>query len=187
MNNNNITIIADASYCPQTKAAGYGAWIAGQYGKAPYEGQLPKPVCNNTAEIMAIANALWHGMKDRLIFANANLLIQTDSLTAIKLFEGSIDPKNTQQVEAKHYVRDLMRRYNLKVTYRHVAGHTGGKTQRSKAQQHCDDRAKAQMIKARSNMKLDQITMDLGMKRVRKNSSYLRMKTRNNKEATNGA
>lgn len=181
-----ITIIADASYCPQTKAAGYGVWVNGCFGKSPFEGQLEKPACNNTAEIMAIANALWHALHNKLVYARSRVLIQTDSDTAIRMFEGKTDPKNDQQVKAKYYVRDTIRRFNLSVEYRHVPGHTKGKTRRCIAQKHCDDRAYKQMVKARALMNLEEVAMDLGIKRANNKSLFLRMKTRNNKVNRHG-
>jgi ribonuclease HI len=182
---NSITIIADASYCPNTKAAGYGVWIAGCYGKSPFEGQLKSPACNNTAEIMAIANALWHAMHNHLVYANSFVLIQTDSETAIRMFEGKIEPKNQQQVDAKYYVRDIIRRFDLKVTYRHCAGHTNGPSKRSRAQQHCDDRAKRQMLKARASLNLAEVANDLGIKVMQHRTGYLRINSRN-KRTSNG-
>lgn len=180
-----ITIIADASYCPNTKAAGYGVWVNGCFGKSPFEGQLQSPACNNTAEIMAVANALWHAMHNHLVYAKSFVLIQTDSSTAIGMFEGKIEPKNDQQIAAKYYVRDIIRRFELSVTYRHCPGHTNALTKRSIAQQHCDDRAKRQMLKARASMNLAEVAQDLGIKVMKHKTGYLRISSRN-KRTSNG-
>ena len=58
-----IIVLADASHCPQTKAGGYGFWIASARGKRGGGGQLKGKVDTSTlAEMMAIANAIHQGI-----------------------------------------------------------------------------------------------------------------------------
>lgn len=63
-----VTIIADASWCPDTYLGGYGFWIASERGKMPGEGVF-KRKCNNSceAEAMALVNALHVGIKNNLV------------------------------------------------------------------------------------------------------------------------
>lgn len=176
-----ITVIADASYCPNTKVAGYGGWIAGSFGRSPFEGQLAWIDCNNTAEMVAIVNTLWHGFKNRLIFPNCKILIQTDSNAAIRVLRGLNNPSNDNQRKAYDYFNHIIERYKLTFEFRHVAAHTNRADKRSRAQQHCDDRAKRQMIKARALYNLENVVKDRGMR-----TSYLRIRSKRSKEQDYG-
>lgn len=175
-----VTIIADASFCHQTKLGGYGAWVASSIGKQQFSGLLDKPKDNNTAEIMAISNALWHGFNSGIILEGFEILIQTDSRSAMQMYEGDISPKNNQQVKAKDYVQSLINRYKIKVRYKHVKGHTDRDENRYKAQHHCDQAARYHMLKAKSELlnTSDEFSIDCQKNRMMKKSGYLRMRVR---------
>ena len=147
-----ITIITDASFCPNTKAAGYSCWIASNGGKKAFEGPLNAPRDNNVAETMAIVNALWHGFKAGLIKAKSNILIQSDSETAIGILKGEKVASNQQYRDAVAYVQGLVSRYSLTLRYKHVPGHTKGADSRTRAQNHCDVAAKRQMLRQRAEI-----------------------------------
>lgn len=172
---NSITIIADASFCSKTKAAGYGVWLASNNGKQAFEGPLHSPSDNNVAEAMAIANSLWHGLQSGLIKPKSNILIQSDSDSAIKTLSFKNNPYCQQMRDVAQYVESLVTRYKLRIRYKHVPGHTIGADKRTKAQNHCDSAAKRQMLLQRSTMGFEEIKPE----KVRRNSTnYLRSRKR---------
>ena len=174
-----ITIICDASYCPTTGAAGYSAWLAGSHGRKAFEGPLKQPRDNNVAETMAIANALWHGFDSGLIKSNTNILIQSDSETAIKVLTGVKAPSTQQYRDALAYVQGLVTRYALIVRYKHVPGHTKGADSRTRAQNHCDTAAKRQMLLQRAEI-LNQPVELKPVTKPRGSTNYLRSRRRSN-------
>jgi ribonuclease HI len=168
---NLVTIIADASYCNQTKAAGYGIWIAGSNGSKSFEGPLRDPSDNNVAELMAIGNALYHGIRHNLIVEGDRLLIQSDSDTAIKILSGEKKPYCDQIQNACEYILGLLKSGGYVATYKHVPGHTKGTDRRTRAQNLCDLAALRQM-----RLKRDTIlsTTSEMPKPFRRKTNYLR-------------
>lgn len=147
----NVTVLSDASYCPKYKVAGYGYWIACGRGKLGGGGQILEDVEDtNAAEMMAICNAVWHGVTDKLIQEGDNLLIQTDSLAAIDRLRGQrVVTVTEQQSRVIAYYEKAIRRLELSVHLRHVKGHTLHQEARYVANRMCDKRAKEQMRAAR--------------------------------------
>jgi ribonuclease HI len=88
-----VTIIADASFCPNTNVAGYGYWIATERGKQGGGGEMKGRVEGNiAAEMQAVANALHIALRLTLVQQKDEVLIQTDCMAAIDAFEGK--PRN---------------------------------------------------------------------------------------------
>ena len=146
-----VTILSDASYCPKYKVAGYGFWIACSRGKLGGGGQILEDVEDtNAAEMMAICNAVWHGVTDQLIERGDKLLIQTDSLAAIDRLRGQrVVTVTDQQKRIVAYYEKAVRRLELNVQLRHVKGHTIHQEARFVANRMCDKRAKEQTRAAR--------------------------------------
>lgn len=146
-----VTILSDASYCPKYKVAGYGFWIACGRGKLGGSGQILEDVEDtNAAEMMAVCNAIWHGITDQLIERGDRLLIQTDSLAAIDRLRGQrVVTFTNQQRRIVAYYEKTVRRMELNVQLRHVKGHTVHQEARFVANRMCDKRAKEQMRAAR--------------------------------------
>jgi ribonuclease HI len=152
-----VTVIADASLCPETDVGGYGYWIACDRGKQPGSGVLTGPIGNSTiAELMAIWNALNDGINLHLIRRNDIVLIQTDSLGAISCLEKK-SARELQGLYRKLYeeFHKLVIRYQLIVNFRHVKGHTNIREPRYAANRACDFRAKEAMRFARSRYKVE--------------------------------
>lgn len=146
-----VTVLSDASFCCNHKIAGYGYWIASARGKTGGEGVVAEEVFDpNTAEMMAICNAIWHGVGAGLIRQGDNLLIQTDSVAAIDRFKGEKVNITEQQSRVIAYFDKVTRRLNLGVRFRHVKAHTSCEDKRSIANRMCDKRAKTAMRKARN-------------------------------------
>lgn len=142
-----VTVMTDASWCPDTHAGGYGFWIACERGKLPGGGPFKVTVRSaGHAEMMAICNAIYDARKNGLVQAGDTVLIQTDCRQAMDVL--------TQRVHVGYkdiidYFQDVTTRGRLVVRFRHVKAHTANSDNRSVANKMCDLRAKAGMREAR--------------------------------------
>lgn len=147
----NITVLADASFCPDHKVGGYGFWIASARGKvgggAPFRGRISTNIC---AEMMAVCNAVHKGAQLKLIQHGDILLVQTDCMAAIDAFTGIRNNLCEQEIEAKRYMISLIDRLKLRVHYKHVKGHTGRRESRFVSNEICDSIARTHMQEARN-------------------------------------
>jgi ribonuclease HI len=157
-----ITMICDASYCDRHRVAGYGFWIASQRGKLGGAGNIVDEVeNNNTAEMMAICNAIWKGIEAALIQRSDQLLIQSDCLSAMDKMKGLQKAVTAQERSVLAYYLRTVQENGLHVTFRHVRGHTSIDEPRYAANRLCDRTAKAQMRLARSKKIAAKITNEL--------------------------
>jgi ribonuclease HI len=156
----NVTIIADASYCPNTGAAGYGFWIASERGKAPGGGPMKDAVDGSgAAEMMAVVNAVVKALALELVQPGDKLLLQTDCESAIMAFQNQRANITRDEAKAKKAFWDTIKAHNLSFFFRHVKGHmTRAKlrhmgitnTSRYVTNNMCDMRAREGMEKARA-------------------------------------
>ena len=186
-----VTIISDASFCPNTKAAGYGGWVVCNRGNNANGGPLRGAPDNNAAETMAICNVIWEGLKANLIQSGDHLIVQTDCSTAIKVYKEA-SWKSEQEGTAFKWLNDQLRKYNLTIEFRHVKGHTSNQDQRSKAQRFCDERARSAMRLERSKIRLQEckeLISEAKKKenRPKKGSGHLRRNTRMKEKAQKAA
>lgn len=147
-----VTIIADASWCPQTHVAGYGFWIASDRGKQGGSGAMRNTVVNNNAaEMMALINGLHHACKTGLVQACDAVLLQTDCQAAIHALVNAETRKHISKTELElvAYFKELQDRVGFNVEFRHVKGHTDGKQPRLFINNKCDEFARKAMRKAR--------------------------------------
>jgi ribonuclease HI len=152
----NVTILTDASHCPDLKVAGYGFWIASERGKLPGSGAMKNLVRTSTlAEMQAVVNALWKGAKAGLIQKGDELLIQIDCEAAIYAFrhKRNVADDEKQVVEQLYLILTTL---DLKCKFRHVKAHTGSEAARSRANDACDKRARKAMRRARIKLKIQQ-------------------------------
>lgn len=182
-----VTIISDASFCPNTKAAGYGGWVVCNRGNNANGGPLRGAPDSGAAETMAICNVIWEGMKAKLIHPGDHLIVQTDCATAIKVYKEARWTSEQEGVAFK-WLNDQLRKYNLTIEFRHVKGHTSNQDQRSKAQRFCDERARSAMRLERSKIRLQEckeLISEAKKKenRHKKGSGHLRRNTRMNEKA----
>ena len=148
----NVTIIADASHCPETKAGGYGFWIASTRGKRGGCGPLKGLVETSTlAEMMAVANAIHQSLIHGLVEPNDSLLIQTDCESAILAFDLK---RKLSEAERKVvlYLQSLESKFALVILFKHVKGHTGKPDARFAANRLCDKSARKEMRRVRGNL-----------------------------------
>jgi len=150
------TILADASYCPDTGAGGWGYWIASDRGKRGGGGELSRPGTSTIAEMMAVVNALHVARAAELALPGDCLLVQTDCQAAIQAFEGTRachDVDEQAVLAAFHEFRAWLAGL---VVFRHVKGHTSRAKQpgaRFGANRACDGRAGRHMRAARARIR----------------------------------
>lgn len=119
------TVIADASWCPQTHAAGWACWIAGDGFKSKgFSGPVHK-LCDSSNEAELQAVAIGVGLAHQL-YGATNILVQSDCTHVEKHFRPLCPP-------------------GLTLRYKHVKGHTTIKDSRSWANRWCDREAKNNM------------------------------------------
>lgn len=155
----NVTIFADASYCNELRVGGYGFWVACERGKKAGGGRLKtNDVSSSTvAEMMALANALHCAIAHGLVLDNDTVLLQTDCMAAIDAFEGRRTRLIQQELQIIAFMRKLIEKGKLKLTYRHVKGHTGNGDRRSVTNHLCDKRARKGLNAARTAKRLEGI------------------------------
>lgn len=145
------TIIADASWCPDTKAAGYAFWIASDRGKQGGSGAFKERVVTScVAEMMALVNGLHTACKQGLVQNADSVLMQTDCLGAIQAFQGQRGYMSPVEQSVVKYYEELLTASSVHVSFRHVKGHTTRKEPRYYINSKCDEFAKKAMRKARA-------------------------------------
>lgn len=148
-----VTIIADASFCPETKAAGYGYWVISQRGRNGGGGSFKNKLDSaSAAEMMAVVNAIYFAMKTNVALACDELLIQTDCMAAIDAFLKRRERLTKDETAALGVFSKIKARMNLKVSFRHVRGHTRVQDARSITNRLCDSRAKKGMREVRNQI-----------------------------------
>jgi len=159
-----ITILADASFCPDTKVGGFGCWVAGSRGKRSFQGMLNGFIDNNNcAEMMAVVNALFLARKNLLVDVGDRVLIQTDCTAAIMAFIGSRQPSTAQEQTVVEWYRRIQVESELKITLKHVKGHSKRNEGRFVSNNICDKQAKQEMQRARNLLKLNEIRNRTGL------------------------
>ncbi len=145
------TIIVDASWCPETKAGGYGFWIASNRGKVGGGHALNGAIESSTlAEMQAVCNALFIAKNEGYVFPGDEVLVQTDCRAAIQGFEGY---RTTEGAEAEARNTYLKLNQSIYVELRHVKGHSRSLLNRFRAQSRCDYNAYQAMLVARKLLK----------------------------------
>jgi ribonuclease HI len=138
-----VTIIADASHCSDTGAAGYGYWIATERGKHGGGGFIRQKVSGSiAAEMMAIINAVAVAAKRELLQKGDHALLQTDCQGAIDSFTGLRKRLTQHEKDAKELFFELKRGTGFTFSFRHVKGHTSRPEARFVTNNLCDKRAK---------------------------------------------
>lgn len=148
-----VTIIADASHCSQTGAAGYGWWTACERGKRGGGGEIKDKVdSSGAAEMIAIVNALHISIKGELVQDGDHVLLQTDCQGAIDAFNSSRSRLTKDERAAKTAFFELKKKLGFSFSFRHVKGHTTRPEARYVTNNLCDKRAKDGMRLARQRL-----------------------------------
>lgn len=142
------TVITDASYCPNTRAAGYACWVVCDGERHKGAGPVPfRPKSSNEAEI----HALYEGVRlCRQKFQAGSILIQSDCLGALQRFGLSGNAKKSRYIS----IRDsaMANRFigeTFLVMCKHVKGHTSKGDARSYVNRWCDSEARKFMKQIR--------------------------------------
>lgn len=152
------TLITDASWCPDTKAAGFGGWCAGTMGSGKVGGAIVDLLpSSQVAETVAVCNAIWMSMDKGLLVPNTELLIQIDNLNVIKLFEGKREPSNKHERKAFDWFKQTMYKHELRITFRYIKSHNNEAETKYYCHNLCDKEAKSFMRHRRSQVRLGQM------------------------------
>lgn len=166
-----ITIFTDASHCPNTNAAGWGAWAKrdGWPQGIVIGGPIRTEVLNSgEAEIAAMANALSRLVKEDLLPVGQTIMLQADSHRALQVVAGAIPEAKVHQhadsvpwtgtaiclspleKRAAAVIKEMTA--GRTIYLRHVKGHRGGGG-RNWVNRTCDQIAKTHMRKQRAQRK----------------------------------
>lgn len=128
-----VTVIVDASFCPQTRAGGWAAWLTSDKGRVQKAGCFHDLPQNSTqAELWAALNGIWFALEH----GATHVLIQSDCQGALlKISRG---------------IPELSLFNGLFIKTKHVKGHTQTKDARSYVNRWCDSEAKKHMHKQRA-------------------------------------
>jgi ribonuclease HI len=158
-----VTIIADASHCPETKACGWAYWIASQRGKRGGDGYEATPIVNSiAAEMLALLHGVLQGCGAGLVHPKDTLLLQTDCQAAIDAFEGKRKRITKEELKIVIDYLKLVKSLQLIVEFRHVPGHTQGETARTWTNNKCDALAGIAMRKAQRKFRQTKPVLDQG-------------------------
>ena len=153
-----VTIIADASHCPNTKAAGYACWISSNRGTVFRSGCMRQPcVSSLVAEMMALVNGICVGLKEGLIHNGDTLCLQTDCIPAIDKLKGAAEPSCRNDIMVIDFFNKTLTNFFLTPYFKHVRGHTSVKDGRSAVNRRCDTKARKHMQKMRSSLKIKEL------------------------------
>jgi ribonuclease HI len=146
-----VTLIADASFCSFTGAAGYGWWAASERGKRGGGGAMRDKVCSSSAaEMIAVVNGLHMAIKFELVQQGDHVLLQTDCMAALDGFQHRRSKQlNKSELAAFKKLYELKKQHRLTYSFRHVKGHSNIKEARYITNNLCDERAKVGMRLAR--------------------------------------
>lgn len=145
------TVIADASFCPTTKAGGWAVWVnvnwpGGRHERIKRSGTFHRrPTSSTWAEAMAV----WNGIFFAYTAGARDILAQTDCL---EIVQNRGAPSSTKgfhtyaDARAKHWPEATVR-------FKHVKGHNLKNVQdrRTWVNDWCDKEAKRHMKKQRGN------------------------------------
>jgi ribonuclease HI len=139
------TVIADASFCPETRAAGWAAWIT-LSNNLVFPERIKRfgafhrlPEHSTQAEEWALYNGLWLAYQR----GAREILAQTDCLTVIDKCLSN----NAAFLTAKAAAFP-----DATVSFRHVKGHTNREEARFFVNRWCDANAKRIMIEQRKEL-----------------------------------
>lgn len=151
-----VTLMTDASHCPDSGAAGFGFWCASDRGKlaggSAFRGAIKD---SYEAEFKGVANSLKAAINAGLILNGDKVLIQLDCIGVITCIGRKNKPR-ADVIVVLDYIQNIAKEHELTLLCRHVKGHTKRlEGNRFKANNHCDIRAKNAMREARKILKAE--------------------------------
>lgn len=137
-----VSIFTDAGLCPETHCASWAVWCKSERGVSRGGGILRAPMPFSTlAESAAAVNGIHHAVANGIARHGDVLLIQTDNNDVGNCLTRLIKPHYKSQDERRAMQRAyfaIMSKYDLKCSFRHVAGHNGTRDKRSAVNTWCD-------------------------------------------------
>lgn len=143
------TVITDASFCPRTRAAGWAAWVRVDGRKEPIRryGAFKQPVASSRdAEMLAAINGVFIATKE----GATEVLVQTDCLAVVHMFEGVTVQKSIKNAFVRAKAKAGVQ--GVRMSARHVKGHTSDAAPRSWVNRWCDEQAGKQMRTQRARV-----------------------------------
>ena len=135
------TVITDASFCQQTKAGGWAAWIAFDGGaKEQHSGVFrSRPQNSGFAELQAALNGIWFAYRR----GSREILVQTDCLAVVHAAKHTgAYAEAFRKARVEHFPDAV-------INAKHVKGHTKTADARSWCNRWCDREAKYKMRQQR--------------------------------------
>lgn len=154
-----ITVITDASYCPDTKAGGWAAWCVRDGHRLKVSGQLEMLTQNSTeAELLAMLQGIRRALKFYAPPLRTYLLIQSDNTGALKKLGQPGQPGSAYDLAHQHYCK-IMEEFSPFLKTRHVKGHSDSrKGARYYVNNWADKEAKKHMREMRMQQRLKYVT-----------------------------
>lgn len=141
------TVITDASFCHETKSAGWAAWVRIDGYPEPIKryGEFKVTVeSSSKAEILAALNGMYIAKQ----LGATRIYLQTDYIVAIHLIEGKVNKRGLVKFWSDGLTKAGLER--MHIFGKHVRGHTRTNDARSYVNRWCDQKAKETMRKARA-------------------------------------
>lgn len=150
---NNITINTDASFCPNSKVAGFAFYIKSDLFLIKKAGVLKSTVINSEdAEMMCLANALYYLFNETDNIRANRIIINIDCVGVIrKVKKGNNDALT---IKTRDFMNALMNRTKAKIVFKHVLAHKTIINPRTWVNDWCDKTAKSYMRQARKENKM---------------------------------
>lgn len=139
------TVFTDASFCHQTRCAGYAVWVKNNSRVLKRYGNFRgKPENSSDAEFMALINGIYFAMQ--LAPETTYLIVQTDCMGIIPhANRGGLPQRASGRL--KRRMREALKGVTLDV--RHVKAHSRDGSKRSHVNNWCDEFARKAMRQQR--------------------------------------
>lgn len=139
------TVITDASYCQDSLAGGWAAWVKLDGGGSVKRGGiLPQPASSTEAEVMAAANGCYLAARE----GATHILLQSDCMAVIHLVHGQTRSESLLRIWRSFLAYEAMQ--GVQITARHVKGHGRIHDARTWVNDWCDRHAYQYMDQARA-------------------------------------
>lgn len=145
-----VTIMADASFCPDIKCGSFGYWVVSDRGKKGGGGILQGKICHNVcAEMKAVVNAVYIAIQEGILLDHDTVLIQSDCIPAIDALNFHRTNLNEEESNVVKYLNSLTLKHCLNLRFKHVKGHSNRKERRFVSNNICDEYAYKYLVEAR--------------------------------------
>lgn len=149
-----VTVFADASFCSQTRSAGYGIWVKTEALSFEHSGRFRSEVVNSSAaETLALANGIWAAIEKAGARPGDIIVAQSDCRHALSAFNRRFNGKlvlSPAERDARDRIWALLDERQLMLRVKHVKGHSDGEGARSWVNGRCDQLARSAMKRERA-------------------------------------